>query len=839
MSYYPPPDSPPPAHPSLPSSSSFPPFASSSSHPPPAWSAGQSFYFGGSAAPPILNTRRAPPRKGQSSPHPSSRRAPPPPGPPPPAAPPVLLTDARCACCDTGVRYPRSAASFRCTVCETINDLNEEQRRGKARQGVPAAEATPVTEEQFLSLLSRFEARQAETDEQLARRLAALEVGESGDGEGVEDDDPEDLLLAYLVSAFDNLPSINASFRPTQSTSTALSLPRYEVLSKFYALVRERPAAMDVLRGQVEGVLRRPGVTLLDGDGGWVITLIECPIFLPDFTPDPSLRRSLLSRFIGLLSNLPNALHHRLVQYLSSPSYPRAALQEKIELIGTFLSWRIGEAAAHEGGATGGGAGAGSYRTDWMVSRGARVASLLFNALTRSWHSSSLPLSTFYITLIDSLGSSTLINDFVSWENGSSADEEAWETGGGRGVGFKLCQYPFLMSLGVKMGLLGWDGERQMMERAREAYRSTFARNQLESPIMVLRVRREHLVSDSLRQISSNRDNLKKTLRIAFEGEEGVDAGGLRKEWFLLLCRQLFSPEYGMFHTPDPQTNFAWFNPASHVDAEDYWLVGVVLGLALYNMATLDVPLPTATYKKLLAEPVTLPDLAQFNPSLARGLQQLVDWDEAEQGGATVQETFCRTFVGEYEAWGEVVEVELCQGGKEREVTVENRAEYVSLLTAFHLTNSVSPLFDAFSAGFHEVVGGNALSLFKAHELELVVRGSEEPLEVDQLRAVTVYEGFRAEGDETVELFWSTFSSFSPTDQRRLLSFITASDRTPATGTSALQLKLQCLGNEDSDRFPVSHTCFNTLGIYRYGGREKMERMLRRAMEESEGFGLR
>jgi len=34
-------------------------------------------------------------------------------------------------------------------------------------------------------------------------------------------------------------------------------------------------------------------------------------------------------------------------------------------------------------------------------------------------------------------------------------------------------------------------------------------------------------------------------LRIEFAGEEGVDAGGLKKEWFLLLVRELLDPRYG------------------------------------------------------------------------------------------------------------------------------------------------------------------------------------------------------------------------------------------------------------------------------------------------------
>lgn len=86
--------------------------------------------------------------------------------------------------------------------------------------------------------------------------------------------------------------------------------------------------------------------------------------------------------------------------------------------------------------------------------------------------------------------------------------------------------------------------------------------------------------------------------------------------------------------------------------------------------------------------------------------------------------------------------------------------------------------------------------------------------------------------------FWSAVAGFSPTDQRRLLAFITASDRLPATGITSLELKLQCLG-DDSDRYPQSHTCFNTLSLYRYSSLDKMERMLRRSFEDRCGLSRR
>lgn len=178
--------------------------------------------------------------------------------------------------------------------------------------------------------------------------------------------------------------------------------------------------------------------------------------------------------------------------------------------------------------------------------------------------------------------------------------------------------------------------------------------------------------------------------------------------------------------------------------------------------------------------------------------------------------------------------------------------EYVERMVDFLLLGCVEDQFASFAKGFAEVCAGNALSLFRAEELELVIRGSPEQLDVDALRAVTIYEGFSST-EPAIEYvhslarfapqrvanqshlhrhFWTAFASFSPDEQRRLLAFITASDRLPATGITSLELKLQCLG-EDCDRYPQSHTCFNTLSLYRYATRAKMEAMLRRAMSDS------
>ena len=175
-------------------------------------------------------------------------------------------------------------------------------------------------------------------------------------------------------------------------------------------------------------------------------------------------------------------------------------------------------------------------------------------------------------------------------------------------------------------------------------------------------------------------------------------------------------------------------------------------------------------------------------------------------------------------------------------VTNSNRREYVDLYVRYLLDTSVSRQFEPFKRGFFTVCAGNALSLFRPEEIELLVRGSDEPLDIVSLRAVAEYTNWPKssvpELEPVLQWFWNTFERAAPKEQRRLLSFITGSDRIPATGAASLVIRINCLG-EDEGRFPTARTCFNQLSLYRYATRDRLENLLWRAVHESEGFGLR
>jgi E3 ubiquitin-protein ligase HECTD2 len=208
-----------------------------------------------------------------------------------------------------------------------------------------------------------------------------------------------------------------------------------------------------------------------------------------------------------------------------------------------------------------------------------------------------------------------------------------------------------------------------------------------------------------------------------------------------------------------------------------------------------------------------------------------------------VQETFCYDFVAQVDRYGQHVEVPLCTGGEKRPVTNSNRHEFVNLYVHHLLDVAVWKQFEPFKRGFFTVCAGSALSLFQPEEIESMIRGSDEPLDVTSLRGVATYENWpnknaAPESEPVVQWFWAFFGNASPPDQRKLLLFITGSDRIPAMGATSLSIRLSCLG-DDSARYPIAHTCFNKLGLYRYATRGKLESMLWGAVLNSEGFGLK
>lgn len=400
-----------------------------------------------------------------------------------------------------------------------------------------------------------------------------------------------------------------------------------------------------------------------------------------------------------------------------------------------------------------------------------------------------------------------------------------------------LCSYPFVFDAQAKTKMLQTDAELQMQVAINGAnLQNVLMLLSLEpmlakSPFLVLHVRRASLVSDALRELSIHSDvDLKKPLKVIFDGEEAVDDGGVTKEFFLLLLKELLNPIYGMF-TVHAESNLIWFSDICFVEHNWFHLIGIMCGLAIYNFTVVDLHFPLVLYKKLLNVPATLEDLRELSPTEGRSLQELLDYSEED-----VEETFCLNFTICRENYGLTEMKPLVPGGDQITVNNGNRKEFVEAYVNYVFNQSVQEWYDAFSTGFLKVCGGKVLELFQPSELRAMVIGSSN-YNWQELEESAVYKGEYSAVHPTMRMFWETFHEFPQETKKRFLLFLTGSDRIPIYGMSSLHIIIQSISSGE-DHLPVAHTCYNLLDLPKYSSKEILRKQLTQAIDHYEGFSL-
>ncbi|WWC58375.1 uncharacterized protein I303_100915 [Kwoniella dejecticola CBS 10117] len=351
-----------------------------------------------------------------------------------------------------------------------------------------------------------------------------------------------------------------------------------------------------------------------------------------------------------------------------------------------------------------------------------------------------------------------------------------------------------------------------------------------------IKVSRDNIFEGSYTEIMRQTPNdLKKRLMIKFEGEDGLDYGGLSREFFFLLSHEMFNPFYCLFEYSAHDNYTLQINPNSGVNPEHlnyFKFIGRVVGLGIFHRRFLDAYFIVSFYKMILKKKITLQDLESVDSGLHRGLTWMLENDITD----VIEDTFSIT----EEHFGEVVTVDLKDDGRNIEVTEDNKKDYVDLVTEYRISRRVSEQFDAFMSGFNELIPQELINVFDERELELLIGGMSE-IDVDDWMKHTDYRGYNP-SDEVVEWFWKIVRGWPAERKSRLLQFTTGTSRIPVNGFKDLQ------GSDGPRRFtiekageptqlPKSHTCFNRIDLPAYKTYEALEQKLTIAVEETLGFG--
>uniref|UniRef100_A0AAX7UG04 HECT-type E3 ubiquitin transferase n=1 Tax=Astatotilapia calliptera TaxID=8154 RepID=A0AAX7UG04_ASTCA len=353
-----------------------------------------------------------------------------------------------------------------------------------------------------------------------------------------------------------------------------------------------------------------------------------------------------------------------------------------------------------------------------------------------------------------------------------------------------------------------------------------------------IEVSREEIFEESYRQVMKMRPkDLWKRLMVKFRGEEGLDYGGVAREWLYLLSHEMLNPYYGLFQYSRDDIYTLQINPDSAVNPEHlsyFHFVGRIMGMAVFHGHYIDGGFTLPFYKQLLGKPITLDDMESVDPDLHNSLVWILDNDIT----GVLDHTFCV----EHNAYGEIIQHELKPNGKSISVTQDTKKEYVRLYVNWRFLRGIEAQFLALQKGFNEVIPQHLLKAFDEKELELIVCGLGK-IDINDWKSNTRLKHCTPDSN-IVKWFWKAVESFDEERRARLLQFVTGSSRVPLQGFKALQgaagPRLFTIHQIDAstNNLPKAHTCFNRIDIPPYESYDKLYDKLLTAIEETCGFAV-
>ncbi|KAJ3180597.1 hypothetical protein HDU85_004001 [Gaertneriomyces sp. JEL0708] len=355
-----------------------------------------------------------------------------------------------------------------------------------------------------------------------------------------------------------------------------------------------------------------------------------------------------------------------------------------------------------------------------------------------------------------------------------------------------------------------------------------------------INVRRQYVFEDSYHQLHGRTgEEIKYSkLSVRFYEEEGVDAGGVTREWFSVLARQMFNPDYALFRPSAVDRVTYQPNRLSEINPDHllyFKFVGRVIAKAIYDGRLLDAYFTRSFYKAMIDAPVDYKDMEAVDPEFHKSLEWILQND--------ITDVLDLTFSTEIDKFGKKEIAELKPGGTHIAVTEDNKHEYVKLVVEQRLVTAIREQIDAFLSGFNEIIPKNLCKIFNEQELELLISGMPD-IDIDDWKNNTEYQNYSPSSPQ-IQWFWRAVRSLSQEEKAKLLQFATGTSKVPLEGFSQLQgssgvQKFQIHKDFSStERLPSAHTCFNQLDLPAYDSYEQLRACLLLAITEAgTGFGF-
>ena len=358
--------------------------------------------------------------------------------------------------------------------------------------------------------------------------------------------------------------------------------------------------------------------------------------------------------------------------------------------------------------------------------------------------------------------------------------------------------------------------------------------NYYEAGSFIITVRRSSILNDSFFQVmrKSSKELKAKRIQIKFSGEQGIDFGGLTKEWLELVMQEALKPDQGLFVYSSDKRNSLHPFKNSKIDPDHlsfFRFIGRMLAKIIIEGFNISIHFDKSVYKYLLGLKCTLQDLEEIDPQFYNSLM----WIKNNK----IENILNLTFSVENNNFGFNEIIDLIPEGRQVLVTDDNKNDYIDLVVENRLIKSVEKQLNAMREGLFEMIDEDIICIFNEKELELLICGIPD-INIDDWKNNTEYIGYTSHS-RNISWFWKAVEGFTPEEKAKLLQFCTGSSRVPFEGFKNLQstngYQKFSINKISTNRLPSAHTCFNQLDLPEYTSYEELRKNILYAINECQG----
>ncbi|XP_065327503.1 E3 ISG15--protein ligase HERC5-like [Pelmatolapia mariae] len=393
-----------------------------------------------------------------------------------------------------------------------------------------------------------------------------------------------------------------------------------------------------------------------------------------------------------------------------------------------------------------------------------------------------------------------------------------------------LCKYPFVMDLKSKKMVFDMNSA---FTQAPPQMVFVFPYGwipQSKPKFFKLQLQRASLFESTFTELAAApHSDFKKPLVVHFDEDPNIK-DVYKRDLFHHLFRKMVSEESGMFMLNDSKT-LAWFpSNATEESKRNFFLFGLLCGLALYNQCIIHLPFPLVLFKKLLNLEPTLEDMMEFSPTVGRSLQTILNYED---------DVLDNLYMDFWIIW-DGIKVDLDPQTPEKPLTSQNKEEFVEAYVNHAFNKSVESVFQEFKRGFFLVCEQDLVRLFRPEELQGVLVG-QDVYDWEKFKQNTSYGWKYHDRHPTIQMFWEVFDELTEEQRKDFLRFLTGYRRVPILGIDQVKMKVfarQFQSGTCDQHFPESETCYSNLYLPFYSTKEIMRDRLTEALLADTDFTL-